>query len=191
MLAGEPFSDHPAAVSPVIGALLRGYNDLVDDRRRQRLLRYASAAVGTATCREVEEARLRRLIEWADERWREQPLAALVGVRFGSLWSRRAHPDDVQSAGLYAIRSIHHYGQREHRKVLELLDELIAIGVATKPLGKATCEEAPSELTATAQASRSPSGRWSPRRRSARLARASHAAGRSRKLGRKPTAHRP
>ena len=30
MLAGEPFSDRPQAVCPVIGAYLRSYNDVVD-----------------------------------------------------------------------------------------------------------------------------------------------------------------
>ena len=41
MLAGEPFSDRPQAVCPVIGAYLRSYNDVVDDERRQDLYRYA------------------------------------------------------------------------------------------------------------------------------------------------------
>ena len=48
MLAGEPFSDRPRSVSPVISAFMRGYNDLLDDRRRQDLLRYVSDVVATA-----------------------------------------------------------------------------------------------------------------------------------------------
>jgi hypothetical protein len=47
MLAGERFSDHPAAVCPVIAAFLRTYNDLVEDDRRQELYAYASLAIGT------------------------------------------------------------------------------------------------------------------------------------------------
>ena len=47
MLAGEDFTDRPASVCPVIAAFLRAYNDAIDDRRRQDLYRYASAAVGT------------------------------------------------------------------------------------------------------------------------------------------------
>ena len=35
MLAGEPFSDQPASVCPVIGSFLRAYNDSIDDGRRQ------------------------------------------------------------------------------------------------------------------------------------------------------------
>src|ERR687885_2466316 len=48
MLAGEPFSDRPQAVCPVIGAYLRSYNDVVDDDRRQDLYRYAAEAIGPA-----------------------------------------------------------------------------------------------------------------------------------------------
>ena len=46
MLAGEPFSDHPESVCPVIGSFLRAYNDRIDDARRQDL--YASAAAAAA-----------------------------------------------------------------------------------------------------------------------------------------------
>jgi len=46
MLAGEPFSDHPASVCPVIGSCLRAYNDWIDDDRRQDLYRYAAKVVG-------------------------------------------------------------------------------------------------------------------------------------------------
>jgi hypothetical protein len=37
MLAGEPFSDQPKSVCPVVAAFLRGYNDAVDDETRQDL----------------------------------------------------------------------------------------------------------------------------------------------------------
>jgi hypothetical protein len=47
MLAGEPFSDHPQSVCPVIGTFLRTYNDAIDDEGRQDLYEYASLAVGT------------------------------------------------------------------------------------------------------------------------------------------------
>ncbi len=47
MLAGERFSDSPRAVCPVLATVLRGYNDGIDDVRRQHLYRYAAAAVGT------------------------------------------------------------------------------------------------------------------------------------------------
>src|SRR5437660_7606877 len=57
MLAGEPFTDHPRSVCPVIATVLRAYNDALDDGRRQDLYRYASAAVGTRGDRELRERR--------------------------------------------------------------------------------------------------------------------------------------
>src|SRR3977135_2923920 len=47
MLAGERFSDRPSSVCPVVGALVRAYNDAVDARRRKDLYRFAADAVGT------------------------------------------------------------------------------------------------------------------------------------------------
>lgn len=126
MLAGEHFSDRPRAVSPVIAAFLRCYNDLVDDRRRQDLVRYASEAVGTAASEEVECARATRLVEWADERWGQAARPSLLGT-FGSYWARRLPPTDADSAGVYAIRSIHRGTGRVHGEVLALLEELIAM----------------------------------------------------------------
>jgi hypothetical protein len=127
MFAGEHFSDRPRSVSPVIGAFLRGYNDLVDDHQRQDLIRYASEAVGTAASGEVEFARAKRLVQWADERWGESPRPRSLGS-FGSPWARRLTPTDPDSAGVYAIRSIHHGNGCSHQHVLVLLQELIAMG---------------------------------------------------------------
>ena len=45
MLAGESFDDHPSSVCPVIGMVLRAYNDGVDDERRQDLYRWAAEVV--------------------------------------------------------------------------------------------------------------------------------------------------
>ena len=110
----------------MIAAFLRGYNDLVDDRRRQDLIRYASEAVGSAASEAVELARVNRLVEWADERWGQDPRPGVLGS-FGALWARRVPPTDPESAGIYAIRSIHSGNRRVHRHVLALLDELIAM----------------------------------------------------------------
>lgn len=126
MLAGERFSDRPRSVSPVIAAFLRGYNDLVDDQRRQDLIRYASDAVGTVASEEVERARAARLLEWADERWGQDARPGVLGP-FGSFWARRLPPTDPDSAGVYAIRSIHRRSGRVHGEVLAVLEELIAM----------------------------------------------------------------
>jgi hypothetical protein len=49
VLTGQPFSDHPAGVHPLIAAVARIINDAVSDPARQRLLRYAANLAGTAT----------------------------------------------------------------------------------------------------------------------------------------------
>ncbi len=51
LLAGEPWSDHPASVHPVLGAVARAVNDRVSDTSRSRLAPLAPLTplmVGTA-----------------------------------------------------------------------------------------------------------------------------------------------
>ena len=47
-LAGEPWSDHPACVSPVLGEFLRSWNDSLDNKTRQKLKPYAARVIGTS-----------------------------------------------------------------------------------------------------------------------------------------------
>src|SRR5947209_15409614 len=65
MLAGERFSDRPASVCPIVGAILRAYNDNVQNRRRPDLYRYASEAVGTRGDFALELQRARTALAWA------------------------------------------------------------------------------------------------------------------------------
>jgi hypothetical protein len=82
MLAGEPFSDRPHAVCPVVAGFLRSYNDGLDDDRRQDLYRYASRAVGTRASREVAT---RRRLMCADRAARGMSwLRALLGSSSGA-----------------------------------------------------------------------------------------------------------
>lgn len=126
MLAGEPFSDRPATACPVIGGFLRAYNDRIDEERRQDLYRYAAEVVGTRGTADVERARERRCLEWADERRRERsrPLR----------WIARSSPPVVDrrlgldAAGTYAARSIRRHTDRTHQAALALVDELIGMG---------------------------------------------------------------
>jgi hypothetical protein len=126
MLAGEPFSDRPASVCPVIAGFMRAYNDRVDDDRRQDLYRYAAEVVGTRGTPDVEHARERRCLDWADamRRQRRRPLR----------WVGRSGPGSVDrrlgldAAGTYAARSIRRHGDRTHAAALALIDELIAMG---------------------------------------------------------------
>jgi hypothetical protein len=47
-MAGEPWSDHPACVSPVLGAFGRALNDLLPDDKRQALVPLVPRLIGTA-----------------------------------------------------------------------------------------------------------------------------------------------
>ncbi len=126
MLAGEPFSDRPASVCPVIAGFMRAYNDRVDDERRQDLYRYAAEAVGTRARPEVEHARERRCLAWADEMRRQRPRPLRWVARSGpASIDRRLGLD---AAGTYAARSIRRHGDRTHAAALALVDELIAMG---------------------------------------------------------------
>ena len=50
LLTGQPFTDHPVGVHPLIAAVARIINDAVSDPARQQLLRFAPAAARSATC---------------------------------------------------------------------------------------------------------------------------------------------
>lgn len=107
VLAGEYFSDRPRSVSPVLGELLRNYNDAVDDERRQALIPYAAHAVGTRASASIERARARRCLEWAAERRKRRAsfIARLGGLAAcGARAARSVHRDD--DAGLEALRRL-------------------------------------------------------------------------------------
>jgi hypothetical protein len=125
VLAGERFSDHPRAVSPVIGYLLRTYNDAVDGDRRQALIPYAAAVVGTYRDRDLERRRAARCVTWAIEQgavlprryWRLRRLARGHRVPFGDAPATR-----------FALAAVARLPRPRHAAVLGLVDELIALG---------------------------------------------------------------
>src|SRR3954452_4957198 len=127
MLAGEPFSDRPQAVCPVIGAYLRSYNDVVDDDRRQDLYRYASEAIGSAG-----SAALRR-------RRAERCLAEISGLHDQRSRVRRwlsgrtelslpGSSIELERVGMHLARALQRSCPDGHARALALSDELIAMG---------------------------------------------------------------
>jgi hypothetical protein len=125
MLAGEPFSDHPRSVSQPIGELMRAYNDLLDDDRRQDLYAYAATIVGTRSSPSVELVRVERMISWGDERWADRSRRRVLDrVR------RRLGPDEPQrdpaAAARYALHAMGKLTDDVHAAVLGLVDELVA-----------------------------------------------------------------
>ena len=126
MLAGEPFTDHPASVCPVIGSFLRSYNDSIAERRRQSLYEYAARVVGSRGGQRAQQARAERLTEWAEEMHRTRrawflrsPLRALTRLRRPPL----------DAVGSYAVHAIPRHTDQTHAAALALVDELLAIGV--------------------------------------------------------------
>lgn len=122
MLAGEPFTDRPASVCPIIASFLRAYNDAVDDNRRQDLYVYASASVGTRASWPLMRMRTRRCLE---------ELRGLRRTPLGLLTSPRTLPESLPAmerlAGRVA-RELRRSGIEGHARALRLADELIAMG---------------------------------------------------------------
>ena len=125
MLAGESFNDHPASVCPVIGSLLRAYNDSVGDEARQDLYRYASSVVGTRADADVERRRGEQVAAWTTERRYERLRRFLPAFAARRLCRLRAL--SLDSIGTLAVRQIPRHTDETHRAMLGLLDQLLAI----------------------------------------------------------------
>ena len=131
MLAGEPFSDRPRCVDPVIAGFLRTYNDGIDERRRQDLYPLAAEVVGTRAVAGVQAERARMCLAWAQARHTELrhgprrllPLRPLVpDGRLG---------DDAAGtlAGRLAVKlACRRRTEGVHDAALAFVRELIAVG---------------------------------------------------------------
>lgn len=122
-LAGEPFTDHPRSVCPVIAALLRDCNDRFDDRTRQRLYRYAAASVGTAGDTRASKARLQICADALRGRPR--------GMRRRWFRGEIVPPRDPLGPGLRTfaravVRSFRK-GEEGDAALLALVDDLLAV----------------------------------------------------------------
>ena len=64
-IAGEPWSDHPKCVCPVISAFMRSWNDsLPDDRRTELLLPLIPATIGTRGSDALANRRATMATDW-------------------------------------------------------------------------------------------------------------------------------
>lgn len=125
MLAGEPFSDQPASVCPVIGSFLRAYNDAIDDDRRQDLYAYASKVVGSRAGEEVQHARAECLSAWGRQ-LRQRPWKRLLPHRLRSL----AWMPELDVIGPQVVRAIPTHDDRSHAEALGMIDTLLSITAA-------------------------------------------------------------
>lgn len=122
MLAGEPFTDRPACADPVIGGLLRAYNDTVDGERRQELYAIAALVVGTAAAPEVERQRANRCLSFAAahrrrSRWRRRTTTPALAAHLGQ-----------DAPGVLAVRSLGRVDDARHEELMNLVRELMAMG---------------------------------------------------------------
>jgi len=132
MLAGEPVSDRPRCVDPVIAGFLRTYNDGVDEAHRQELYPLAAEVVGTRATADVQAERARMCMAWAQARHGERrrgPLRLLP--------PRPLLPDErlgADAAGTLAGRLAAKLVARRrscdgaHEAALGFIRELIAVG---------------------------------------------------------------
>jgi hypothetical protein len=136
MIAGERFSDRPVSVCPVIGAILRVYNDGLDDQRRADLYRYAAEAVGTRGDFRLQLRRAQAAISWARGRYQARgPLAR--GPRPRSVPAPDWGPDQIATYVVGALgrrRRAGGWSATDHAEALALIDELIELGYRTPDL---------------------------------------------------------
>lgn len=144
LLTGQPMTDHPEGVHPMIAAVARIINDAVSDPARQHLLRFAPAAATTAT----DDPRLvdhlvilvcTRALPVALPIW-----APAIRHALRQAHRRRAHPERqltrwqwrrAEAAVRYATASIAlTHTDRDDRLTTLLADCLATAGRATRPL---------------------------------------------------------
>jgi hypothetical protein len=145
MLAGEPFSDRPRCVDPVIAGFLRTYNDGIDDRRRQDLYPLAAEVVGTRAVSSVQAERARLCLRWAAERYstRKRGMKRLVPRR--PLLPDGRLGDDAAGtlAGRVAVKqACKRRAEGTHDEALEFVRALLAVGAAPAPTADEQREEA-------------------------------------------------
>jgi hypothetical protein len=121
MLAGERFGDRPASVCPVIGSILRAYNDNVDDRRRQDLYRFATDAVDTRRDPRVQRRRADAALDWAAARY------ATGGGTLLAPPDPEGPRDDIAYYVVGALGRRARWSDAQHAAVVTLLRELIEI----------------------------------------------------------------
>lgn len=127
MLAGERFSDRPSCACPALTGFLRGYNDELDQQRRQDLYAVASLLVGSRCPGARTRQRAACLIGLAGSRPAHLgPLRWRFRCRYGATALR-----DCERAGLHLGWCVRH-GQCSHELVLDTLGEL-AVDSAVDP----------------------------------------------------------
>jgi hypothetical protein len=137
MLAGDRFGDRPASVCPVVGAILRTYNDNIDSRRRHDLYRFAADAVNTRRDYRVQRRRADAALDWARARYQAR------GCSADKLPAAPDPDGERDEIAFYVVGSLLRGGPRRgrwsdeaHGAIIALLEELIEMDgeLAVEPL---------------------------------------------------------
>jgi hypothetical protein len=145
MLAGEPFTDRPESVCPVIAEFLRTYNDEVDDKRRRELYVYASQSVGTRGGHDVERLRANMCLRWWTRYHR--PRRRLMRI---ALWGLAPAASARDTEIAYRAARFAAASRDLHASALALLDDLVSVGrrAPGAPTGPPTPVETPAAASA-------------------------------------------
>jgi len=122
-LAGEPWSDRPQCVSPVITSFCISWNDALGDEERDRLLKpFLTKMIGTRTTPEDEETRAWMACDW------------LVRT-FTPTWLRRAGLD-AEAEALVALPEL------TSAKLVDAAMPVIERGAAARAAARAAAGDA-------------------------------------------------
>jgi len=143
MLAGDRFGDRPASVCPVIGSILRVYNDNADDQRRQDLYRFAADAVDTRRDYRVQRQRAAAALDWAAARYESGGATLLARP------DAEGPRDEIAYYVVAALGRRARWSDEDHAAVITLVEQLIEIDCPTAlaaPLVGDLLEQTPEPL---------------------------------------------
>ena len=131
MLAGAPFGDRCERVCPALAAFVRGYNDGIDTRRRQDLIRIAPDLLDARRTPALSRIRAERCFALAAEAHATGPLR-LMRPRFP--YDEEIH--NLERAGRLAARAARRQ-EGWHARSLAFIAELARLGAVAAPTAPA------------------------------------------------------
>jgi hypothetical protein len=137
MIGGEPFTDRPDCVCPVIAGFLRSWNDRAGYSDRQRLRPYAERVVGTGGFRRISRIRRDLCLRWAGADTDRGPVSRVVDrlvMRMRIAWAVGLLPAFRlnEGAGAYAAQVC--FASGGAGEAFALLDRMLEVGGAPEPL---------------------------------------------------------
>ena len=136
MVGGEPFTDRPDCVDPVIASFLRAWNDGVGYADRQRIEPYASRVVGTGGYRRISRIRRDICLTYAGADLDHGPIRrafARLRMRARIAWRVGVFPSIWLKEGAGALAAGVCFARGGCGEAFELLDRLLEVGPPAAP----------------------------------------------------------